>query len=1119
MGSARLVGHEGVLEMRGYAKFVEHFSKWILLAVFIVTLAAIPGLTKLRVIAEPSENNVSRTNAFIQSVQELKRVFGGSANIVLVDVEALHGREVTDPKALEKIQKVSDILRGLSLVQRDSVLSLTTATDLVDGPDGLESKRLVESIPTTHFEEKELKTRIRANGLIQGRLVSHDLKHALIVATATDKASVNEIREQVSQALRPLVEGSDGTKDDGYPVQLGGDGEVNYQLESGIQHDTAIFVLIALFLIMISFYFMFKTWKGVVLPFSATLIAIIWTMGAIGYYGEPISILIAMLPVLLVVTGSAYSIHVFHHLQEYDFESQRAQRFSVMFRGVLKRMISPLSVSAVTTLIGGISLLSFRLKTIQNFGVAMALGTVVSFAVSILLVPALYQALRNPIRRLEDSIQAGVKSGVSAVSQLALSTVQNIPVAGPVTGALAESVGQGVSQGWKGFWRGLNLESLLTRSLRWAARVVLHHPIWVIVVFAVGSGVAYTQIHKIQIQFNNVDMLPKNYPIRDLMTRLDNAFNGLQDLDVMVDAQAPQGTLEPEFLAKLDEFERRVNDIPTITRSFSVLDLYRRVDGAINPKGHGEATSLPKSRDTASQYLFLIESSSAGKALGGLITPARDKVKLKFTTNRTDTRSVTWSHEAIQSAARQIFGSSATVTVGGNLVTMAGIIQYIVWGKIQNILISILTILVLASLMYRSISRGLISIATLPVGVVANFGLMGWLGIELNGVTAIITSLAAGMGVDFSIHLISAIKTEYAESRDFERSIERAITGPGRAVVYNAASTLIGFSALLFSNFSAIHTFALLICFNMAVLAIGALTLVPALIRVSAPDFVTGYIRRTAMIQNRWAVAGKAAVFALISLGLLTGIMITDAKAGSGELDAKALLKKSMKAVYAKSEEATFIMKLVDAQGAVNARKMKVWFRSDTEDTAKLLIKFTEPADIRGTGFLTIAQPGQAPDQWLYLPAIKKSRRIKGGNSDEPFLGSEFSMADLSADKQDSLVYAVEGSKKIDGIDCHQVVGSAQPGTNVADLTYSKKIYFVRKDNHLIPRAEFYNPTGSLEKVMTLQKSHEEGGRWLADVIEMKNVVTGKSTVLEIAERNSKKVPGDHIFSVSNLER
>lgn len=236
------------------------------------------------------------------------------------------------------------------------------------------------------------------------------------------------------------------------------------------------------------------------------------------------------------------------------------------------------------------------------------------------------------------------------------------------------------------------------------------------------------------------------------------------------------------------------------------------------------------------------------------------------------------------------------------------------------------------------------------------------------------------------------------------------------------------------------------------------------------------------------------------------------------QVTADELLKKAVRVMQVENEEATYVMKLVGSGGDTSTRKMNVFFKKTGEEAAKLLIRFSEPADIRGTGFLTVIEEQKDGDQWLYLPAIKKSRRLKGGNRDESFLGSDFSMGDLSVDRKDGLKYVLSPkSVACEGGECHELVGTLDPNAS-GDRTYSKKVVWLRKDSGMQVKTDFYNKLGQLEKVMRVSKSHRDGSRWAIDTIEMKNLLTGHSTLIEFEKRKNSVVQ-DHVFTVSNLER
>lgn len=1096
--------------------FVSNNSKLILLLASVITFAMVPGIPKITIESRPPDSTSLHENEFIKSVNEVKKTFGEKARTILIAIEAQGNHTLLEPEAVEKINALTSALKMLPSIERDSIISLSQMSDMVSTKDGITPVPIYKNPPKNIFEANEMKSKIESNELIYGRLISKDFKTTLIIANAFTDVSLYTLHDELFSGLKNFLTIGDNPNTN-FKITLVGEPEVCYQLEKNIQKDAIMFLIISMLLILASFYFMFKSWRGVLQMVIAMLISIIWTMGLIGYYGKPISILSAMLPVVIVVVGSAYAIHIFHALKE---ESSKSNSFKTYYKAVLDRLFSPQVLSTATTVIGGLSLLMFKFNIIQHFGVFSAIGTFFTFVISILIMPAMYKEMRRSLDKVEKTLESTVETSLNTVKNLVHTTAQLVPVAGPAAEAVAESAAHIVKSGVESVVETARKENLIERGLIALSKMVSHGSWFIIVFVLVVSSFAVHYMKKINIGFDNISLLPSNYEVKKVMKRLEQKFDGFSSLDMMIDTGQRDGALDVEVLRKIEIFSEKISKINHVAYVFSVVDVLKKVDSVINSDSNkNNKGALPSSKELAAQYLLLASSSGGGLSTKNFISSDFQKVRVSITTNISDTQKVEKLYHEIKSVASEVFGEKIKFYIGGSLVTNIGVLKYVVWGKIQNILVSLLTILLLIAFIFKSFTRSIFTVLSLPIGVILNFGLMGLMGIRLDITTAIITSFAMGIGVDFSIHFLSALKTQYEKYLDMDKAIEKAITGPGVSITYNALSVVLGFSVLLLSKFVSIHNFALLMCFNMIVLGLCALTLLPAVVKIVQPEFITSYRQRHNLKEENWRKAMKLAFNTLIVGSILTAVVIIDSKAEEIK-DPKEILRRSIEAIYTPNEESVYVMKLIGSDGSESIRKMKVWFKSNNKEDAKLLIKFTEPADIRGTGFLTLAKKGSKPDQYLYLPALKKSRKLgASSNPDEPFLGSDFSMADLSADRDDGLEYKVVGSEKIDGVDCYKVEGTPRQGVDVSSLIYGKKIYWIRKDNFLGIRGEFYNVAGKKEKEMTITKISKEGNRYVANQIVMKNIISNHQTVLEFEKRDSSKKIPDSVFTVNYLEK
>lgn len=192
-------------------------------------------------------------------------------------------------------------------------------------------------------------------------------------------------------------------------------------------------------------------------------------------------------------------------------------------------------------------------------------------------------------------------------------------------------------------------------------------------------------------------------------------------------------------------------------------------------------------------------------------------------------------------------------------------------------------------------------------------------------------------------------------------------------------------------------------------------------------------------------------------------------------------------------------MVLKDKSGNESVRKFKNLIFEELDDTLgdKSIIVFTEPRDVKGTSLLTHAKiEPQDDDQWLYLPALKRVKRISSSNRTGKFVSSEFSYEDLSTDEPEDYTFRwIEDGPCLTktSLTCHLI--EATPKNKKSG--YSKRVIYVDTDEFLYQSVKFYNRRGDLEKELHFKGYQKYLDKfWRADLLEMTNLQTGKSTVI-----------------------
>ncbi len=193
-------------------------------------------------------------------------------------------------------------------------------------------------------------------------------------------------------------------------------------------------------------------------------------------------------------------------------------------------------------------------------------------------------------------------------------------------------------------------------------------------------------------------------------------------------------------------------------------------------------------------------------------------------------------------------------------------------------------------------------------------------------------------------------------------------------------------------------------------------------------------------------------------------------------------------------EESTMEMVLINAHGDKNIRKMNNKRFEMKDDGDKSLIKFEKPKDIKGTSLLTFEHKVGDDDQWLYLPALKRVKRISSRNKSGSFMGSEFSYEDISSFEVEKYTYKFIKEDTLDGVPCF-VIERYPVDKNSG---YTNQVTYVRKDNHRFKQIDYYDRKGDVLKI-AYYADHKllKEKFWRPTQIHMKNVQTKKETVLD----------------------
>lgn len=182
---------------------------------------------------------------------------------------------------------------------------------------------------------------------------------------------------------------------------------------------------------------------------------------------------------------------------------------------------------------------------------------------------------------------------------------------------------------------------------------------------------------------------------------------------------------------------------------------------------------------------------------------------------------------------------------------------------------------------------------------------------------------------------------------------------------------------------------------------------------------------------------------------------------------AREIVDKAVTAVQLAGSESISTLTIIDKKGRMRVRKMTQASKLyDNGNTEKRIIKFLEPADVKGTGLLTYDYKTKDDDMWLYMPALRKTRRIVSSEKTKSFMGSEFSYSDLTPPNMENFSFKLLADENIDGTECYKVEMLPKSDELATDNGFSRKVSWFGKDDFVIRKANYYDLYGDLEKVL-----------------------------------------------------
>jgi len=750
------------------ARLAEWIYRWRIALTVLIAAGAVVSIPRVNITHIDNDITAwfSKADPVYQDYERFRTEFGGTRSLI-VALEAASPDVLFAPATLTYIQHVSDDIERVDTVER--VASLATATIVDATPDGgLDVHRLLADVDRA--SPADVRGRAMRDDLIRGDLVSEDATVTAIVVTF-DEDRIDSVRAGVIQRIHDLV---DPRLPSGVKAFYNGSLEIS-ETYNRVTLDNQRKFTPPIFIFTIAAIFLtFRSWRKTVLTMVAVTVSVLWTLGLYSLLGFTFNVLSSMIVPLIVVLAIADDVHMMQH---WDEERRRGDDEHA-FKATVAHLAAPLFGASATTALGMLSLATSHVVAVRGFGVGSAVGIMIDFVISLVLVPTLLTWVK------------------------------------PETAEAPH-------------------ERYLVGPLLRIARLSCEHAGRVLIASVLVGVIAAAGMFRLRVDTNHINFFRRSHPLSQSAAVIDRSLAGVYSFHVMLEGP-PDSLKTPDALQRIDRLEHALRAFPHVRKVTSVADYVKRVNKELND-GRPEMSVVPADANTIAQELFVFALGNEGREELARVAAndfSRAQITIKLQSISSDV--VLQQVEQADTLARAAFaGTSISAVTTGSGRLFSTLDHYLVASQLSSFATAFVTVFAVIFVVFRSARFGALTIVPNVLPVLAVLGVMGYLDISMNVATVMLASVALGVVDDDTIHFINRYRREVAAGATTDEAIQTATAHEGRASLTTALINSCGFGALLLSEYRPTAWFGGLLALTLAVAFLAEVFILPATIKLT----------------------------------------------------------------------------------------------------------------------------------------------------------------------------------------------------------------------------------------------------------------------------------------------
>ena len=756
--------------IHGWAKAVVK-GRWLVLATLGALLAlSIPPMDNLYY-DNSNERFFLEGDPHLGDFNQLLDRFG-DVEYLSIGIDAPQGQtDVINPDTLTVIAELTDFLERRPEVTQVRSLSKYQYTHSDGGL--LATDTVFEDV-----EDRDLLAEGRdimaGEEMALGSLITEDFQHTRIAARVQYQSGSNEVKMSLMTAVREFIE-EQGYAERGYPLHLSGQPVFAEQFEVLSKRDQAwINPTMAVVMIIILFV-SFRSATGTLIPWVLIGSAITLVTGIQGVMGWPHSVVESALVPALIIIGVGVSVHVLVEFYRFRGEGQDPKAAA---QATIEHLWVPAFFTALTTAAGFLALSVTQLVPVKQFAWLGAIGAMTLFMLAMTLLPALLSFIPWFSDRTRRSVDTGLVARLTS----------SVP-------------------GW-------TYQHRRTLTLAGAALLVA----------------SLVLVPNLKVDSNFITYFKQDNPTRADLKYFDRTYNGIQNIDLMIDSGEPGGIHEPAFLQRVDALQAWLEEQPESGQVNSLVDFHKQINQSLNFDDPA-FRELPTSREMAAQFLLLYENSGSDEDLTDLKDFNERYLRVSVPILNMNAGKTRAFLDRVEHHIADDY-PALPVQLSGSLVMYNAQDTYINQGMFQSFMVALLIIGGSFIVLFRSLKYGLIALVPSVVPILLTGALLVLLNIPLNLGTMIVGAMTMGIAVDDAIHMMNRYLRGRRQGLNSYDAIHQATQQAGRAVVFTSLVLVIGFSVMLLGSFIPYIYTGLFAATIMALALVGDLIFLPAVLHL-----------------------------------------------------------------------------------------------------------------------------------------------------------------------------------------------------------------------------------------------------------------------------------------------